>query len=505
MAMRYGYFDSEITGVDSDGMPILDRAENSELIRLIFSKILRDGVLAKPADSFQVIAGDSGLTVKIRPGFGLIRGAFAYDEAEEVMALHPAPTSYSRIDRVVLRCNYLQRLCEIIIKTGTPASDPVAPELLQPASGDYYELSLATVKIIANQTAVTQSAITDTRADSRVCGFITQLIDSIDTSVFSEQLNAYIKEFRLESSQKFEQWFNGIKGQLGEDAAGHLQNQIDDALQQLKKLSMDAVVLTGQEGKKVRFGIDAKGRYGYIKDGADSVTPFRNPTGHAVKEHVLEGEIFSTAEGEDLVGTMKNLPGSEFAKGIQNTAESIWLGMTAGAHITNDKDMGMPCVGIKRRELGNADSVDVLKGKTFTSVIGLKVAGTIEDYTDKVYTVTTTEEGGSGTITANIPDGLHREIKINQKAAFDAGKEYAAQHLPFSLLKVIEVGSGASYKTEAWFGAIVVAGIDQMTVTPGFTKLGGSKCLFYRADVPKGTTISISTTYNTDCSIIGVW
>ena len=36
MAMRYGYFDSEITGVDSEGMPIIDRAETSELFCLLF-------------------------------------------------------------------------------------------------------------------------------------------------------------------------------------------------------------------------------------------------------------------------------------------------------------------------------------------------------------------------------------------------------------------------------------------------------------------------------------
>ena len=41
MAMRYGYFDSEITGVDSEGMPIFDRAETSELFRLLFAKLLK--------------------------------------------------------------------------------------------------------------------------------------------------------------------------------------------------------------------------------------------------------------------------------------------------------------------------------------------------------------------------------------------------------------------------------------------------------------------------------
>ena len=65
MAMRYGYFDSEITGVDSEGMPIFDRAETSELFRLLFSKLLTNGVLAKPADCFKVLAGDTGLSLSL--------------------------------------------------------------------------------------------------------------------------------------------------------------------------------------------------------------------------------------------------------------------------------------------------------------------------------------------------------------------------------------------------------------------------------------------------------
>ena len=58
MAMRYGYFDSEITGVDSEGMPIFDRAETSELFRLLFSKLLTNGVLAKPCLLYTSDAAD---------------------------------------------------------------------------------------------------------------------------------------------------------------------------------------------------------------------------------------------------------------------------------------------------------------------------------------------------------------------------------------------------------------------------------------------------------------
>lgn len=229
MAMRYGYFDSEIIGVDSEGMPIFDRAETSELFRLLFAKLLTNGVLAQPADCFQVLAGDSGLTVKVRPGFGLINGAFAYDAAEAILTLETAPTQYSRIDRVVLRCNYRDRLCEIIVKTGTPASSPVAPELIQPASGDYYELGLALVTISTNMAAITQSCIQDTRADSSVCGYITQFIDSIDTSVFFAQFEAFYDEFVDRSETSYEQFLD-----MAAQAYSVYQSTISDYIDDLE-------------------------------------------------------------------------------------------------------------------------------------------------------------------------------------------------------------------------------------------------------------------------------
>lgn len=287
MAMRYGYFDSEIIGVDSEGMPIFDRAETSELFRLLFSKLLTNGVLAKPADCFQVIAGSTGLTVTVRPGFGLINGAFAYDAAEATYELATAPTQYSRIDRVVLRCNYLERLCEIVIKTGTASANPVAPELLQPASGDYYELGLALITVSTNQSVITQSSITDTRPNSATCGYITQFIDSIDTETFYDQFNAFyaefvaksntsyaqfeqmartaydgltasideyiealetkgnadltataesLKEFQRTSQNEFNAWFASVKDLLNEDVAGELINKTSDLDERLTAL-----------------------------------------------------------------------------------------------------------------------------------------------------------------------------------------------------------------------------------------------------------------------------
>lgn len=267
MAMRYGYFDSEITGYDSEGMPIFDRAETSELLCLIFANLISNGVLAKPGTCFQVLAKEA-LTIEVQPGFGVIKGHFGYNNEVYPITLSKAPTAYKRIDIVVLRLNSLDRTVEIVVKEGEAAATPVAPALLQPTSGDYYELCLAEILISSNQTVITQSNITDTRADSSKCGYITQLIEHLDTSVFYEQLNQFydeftersnlsyeqfmtemdtylsnlkisgqnqvqdivdtLNEFEQQSEDEFDAWFQHVKDKLSEDVAGMLQNQIDD-------------------------------------------------------------------------------------------------------------------------------------------------------------------------------------------------------------------------------------------------------------------------------------
>lgn len=272
MSLRYGFFDSEITGYDEEGMPIFDRAESSDFLALFISKIISNGVLALPGDCFQVMAQD-GMTLKVRPGFGVIQGRFAYDTQDFNVTLSNAPTGYKRVDRVVLRANYLERLCEVIVKAGNPDANPEPPELLQPASGDYYELSLATVTVNSNQTVITQSDITDTRYDSRVCGVVTQAIDHIETDVFYAQFNRFYKEFveradetykefvnsssdyleslknrgeeefvqvvsllqsfQTEAEKNYNVWFQHMKDQLSEDAAGSLQLQIDTLTQSI--------------------------------------------------------------------------------------------------------------------------------------------------------------------------------------------------------------------------------------------------------------------------------
>jgi hypothetical protein len=207
MAFRFGYFDSDIVGVDEEGMPIFDRAETSDLFALLFAHLVSDGVLAFPSDCFMVRAAGNGLNLELAPGFGVIKGHFCYDDEIGRIFIEAAPQTYSRIDRVVMRCNYIQRMIEIIIKTGAEAANPVPPDLLRPTAGDYYELCLAEIRLSPGQKLITQSNITDTRLDSSVCGLITQLIDHLDTEIFSAQLNSWYQNMTDQAEQDLENWF----------------------------------------------------------------------------------------------------------------------------------------------------------------------------------------------------------------------------------------------------------------------------------------------------------
>lgn len=81
----------------------------------------------------------------------------------------------------------------------------------------------------------------------------------------------------------------------------------------------------------LKFGIDGDGKYGYYKVGADTVTPFRNPTGNATQADVLEDKTFSSASEENVAGTMPNR-GAWLATGTPTGNNQVDVPIPAGYH-----------------------------------------------------------------------------------------------------------------------------------------------------------------------------
>lgn len=190
MAIKYGFFDS-VGG---------DRKYTADDISNYFLKLISNGVFATPATCMQVVES-SGMTVNVSEGWGFIRCKYVHNTTFEALTLEPADIILNRIDRVVLRLDPAEasRNITIAVKTGTPAATAEPPALTR-ISGGIYELSLAQIAVNAGVTVITQADITDERADTSVCGYVTGLIDQIDTTNLFAQFTA-----------AFNDWFGNVQ------------------------------------------------------------------------------------------------------------------------------------------------------------------------------------------------------------------------------------------------------------------------------------------------------
>ena len=187
--------------------------------------MLTNGVLPNPSTNLQVQPG-TGMNVIVNPGFAVIEGGLKYEETQRTLAVQASDTTYDRIDTVVLRWNdnANARSCDLYVIQGAPASKPVRPALNRESS--VYEIGLADLFIAANSSAISSARITDTRYESARCGIISSIAE-FDSDTIYEQIQADLAGFKADEQAQFLAWFETIRDQLSEDAAGNLQLQID--------------------------------------------------------------------------------------------------------------------------------------------------------------------------------------------------------------------------------------------------------------------------------------
>ena len=179
---------------DEHGWPQLDRAVTSEVLRQIYKRYFTNGVFGiSDSTCFQVSVATGGAGVSIAPGACQIQGATGYEENAVTLEITPNSANLPRIDTVVARLNDNSDYRSIYfdILEGTPAVTPAAPALTQ--SDSIWELGLCNIARAANSSVITNSNITDTRADSSRCGYVTA-IQQLDTASLYQQFQAYIQE-----------------------------------------------------------------------------------------------------------------------------------------------------------------------------------------------------------------------------------------------------------------------------------------------------------------------
>lgn len=213
-----------------------DRKYKAEDFRDYFASFIGNGVFPNPSNNLQVMGENSDMTVTLKAGKGWINGAFYVNDTDLILPIDVADGVLNRIDRIVLRLDIESRAINAVVKKGTFASSPTAPDLQRDA--DAYELGIADILVSAGATSITQASITDLRLNNDLCGVVHGTIDQVDTTtLFNQYLSWYtqttgqaitdINNIKAQFQNDFNTWFATIKDILDENAAGNLQNEID--------------------------------------------------------------------------------------------------------------------------------------------------------------------------------------------------------------------------------------------------------------------------------------
>jgi hypothetical protein len=199
MAFEFGFFDS-ING---------DRPYGSIDITRYMQGFIGNGFFPNPSTQLQAIA-DGNADIIIKPGKCWINGFFFRNTADYIQAVPAGHAQYQRIDAIFITLteDVSIRNMDLVYIQGSPAPSPLVPP---PPAGITDYLTICTILIEAQSSGVSQSSITDMRHE------ISSIIDTIDTSTVYAQL-----------TDAFNIWFQAMKDQLSTDAAGHLQEEIDN-------------------------------------------------------------------------------------------------------------------------------------------------------------------------------------------------------------------------------------------------------------------------------------
>lgn len=213
MAITYGFFNAT---KQSNGT--YDRAYNSDQISDMFEGLVSDGVFESIGDAM-IVTAKSGMTVQVGTGRASIDGRWIKNDAKMNITLAASSIALNRWSAIVIRLNMSSRTMSIVEKVGTATTNPVKPSLTN--SNTVKEKCLAYVYVKAGAGSITQVDISDVRADTSVCGWVTGVIKQVDTrQLFLQYQAAYKRQLATmqawETQQKaaFDTWFSALTDQL---------------------------------------------------------------------------------------------------------------------------------------------------------------------------------------------------------------------------------------------------------------------------------------------------
>ncbi|MGE6515205.1 hypothetical protein [Lysinibacillus sphaericus] len=196
--MKFGMFNS-ING---------DRRYKADDFAQYFATFIGNGIFVKPSDCLQVMAVTNAMKVIIRPGKAWVNGYYLINDADHTLNIESSDTGLNRIDRIVIRLDFLQRKMSVEVKKGALSASPVAPTLKRDA--DAYELALADIYIAKGALTITQATITDTRLNNNLCGYMHNPIYQVDTTSIFNQYQSWFNNYSVTKANEFSVWQTNV-------------------------------------------------------------------------------------------------------------------------------------------------------------------------------------------------------------------------------------------------------------------------------------------------------
>lgn len=188
-----------------------DREYNAENMSDYLNLLVGSGVFPNPSTNLQVMAS-SGFNLVVKAGSAWINGKKMENTTDYSITLDGSDVLLNRIDRVIFYLDMQAREMGIDVIKGTPATNPVAPDLTRTATRQEY--CLATIAINKQVSAITQADITDTRADSTVCGWVAGLIQQVDTSTLYNQWETAYEDYYAAVQQQLNDFMETLQTTL---------------------------------------------------------------------------------------------------------------------------------------------------------------------------------------------------------------------------------------------------------------------------------------------------
>ena len=271
-----------------------DRVYDADSFEFLLKRFFTTGVFAGDC----AVSPVSGMKIKMGTGYCNIGGKVRFFENDTEFTLATAHSTYGRIDTVVIERNDSDRDITAKVVTGTPGANPSATAPVR--SGAVYQIVVAEIAVAAGAVGVTAINITDKRIDTSVCGLVASTVTQADFADLYAQFTA-----------AFNEWFDEMKDQLSEDAAGNLQNEIDDLDNEVVKHSAQTLTDAQKSQARENIGIAAE-------DISNSIVIEHNTS---VSETVevnayKQGDIISFRIVVELLTTITPQQGGMFSIGL---------------------------------------------------------------------------------------------------------------------------------------------------------------------------------------------